>query len=188
MRLIVAFALLLTGFACNAASASTTSFSARWGERRGRLVTGVLRNLLGIPVWVVGLLLAVRAPSPPLFARGAATELLAWLLLLAGSALQVWALLALRLRAALPSTRDGLVERGPYARIRHPIYAGLLLDLVAIVLLRPTVAGALACALGAAWAALQARLEELDLVRRLPVYREYMSRVPRFVPRATGRS
>ena len=30
---------------------------------------------------------------------------------------------------------------------------------------------------------LQARLEELDLVARLPAYKEYMREVPRFVPK-----
>jgi protein-S-isoprenylcysteine O-methyltransferase Ste14 len=179
--------LLLAGFACNAASAFTTAYSRRWGERRGQLVTGVLRNLLGIPVWVAGLILAVRAPSPSLFARGPATDVLGWLLLLGGSAVQAWALVALRRRAALPSTRDTLVERGPYGWLRHPIYAGLLLDFVAIVLVKPTRASALACALGAAWAMLQARLEEIDLVQRLPPYRAYMGRVPRFVPRSRRR-
>jgi protein-S-isoprenylcysteine O-methyltransferase Ste14 len=33
------------------------------------------------------------------------------------------------------------------------------------------------------WLIAQARLEELDLVKRLPAYREYMEQVPRFVPR-----
>ncbi len=175
--------LLLAGFGCNAASAFTTAHSRRWGERRGQLITGVLRNLLGIPVWVVGLALAVRTPSPALFASNAGTTAIAWLLLVIGSLVQVLALAALRRRAALPSTRDTLVERGPYGRLRHPIYAGLLLEFLAIALLKPTRDAALACALGALWAVLQARLEEIDLVQRLPAYRDYMRRVPRFLPR-----
>lgn len=175
--------LLIAGFACNSASAFTAAFSRRWGERRGRLLTGVLRNVLGIPIWVVGLVLAVRAPSPLFFPRNMAATALGWLFLLAGSAVQVLALAALRTRAALPSTRDTLVERGPYAHLRHPIYAGLLLQFAGIVLVRPTWTSALACGLGALWAVLQAKLEELDLVQRLPAYRAYLTRVPRFVPR-----
>jgi protein-S-isoprenylcysteine O-methyltransferase Ste14 len=173
---------LLAGFAFNAASAFTAAFSRRWGERRGQLATAVLRNVLGIPVWVIGLLLAVRARSPALFAPGPVTKVAAWLLLIAGSVVQLLALAALRTRAAAPSARDTLVERGPYARLRHPIYAGLLLEFAGIVLVKPTRLTAVACALGALWAVLQARLEELDLVQRLPPYREYMQRVPRFVP------
>jgi protein-S-isoprenylcysteine O-methyltransferase Ste14 len=180
----VSLLLLLAGFACNAASAFTTFFAQRWGERAGRLLTAVLRNLLGIPVWVIGLVLAVRVPSPPLLSSTVVTGVLGWLLLLAGGVLQVWALAAIRMRAAAPGTGDALVESGPYARLRHPIYAGLLLEFVGIVLLTPTVPSALACGLGALWAVLQARFEEVDLVRRLPAYRDYMARVPRFVPRA----
>jgi protein-S-isoprenylcysteine O-methyltransferase Ste14 len=174
---------LLTGFALNAASAFTSAYSRRWGERAGQVITAVLRNVLGIPVWTVGLILAVRAPSPALFAQGPFTDVAGWLLITAGSALQVWALAALRHKAAAPTVRDALVVRGPYAHIRHPIYAGLLLDFVAIVLVKPTQSAAIACALGAAWAILQARLEELDLLERMPRYREYMKQVPRFVPR-----
>ena len=41
----------------------------------------------------------------------------------------------------------------------------------------------LACALGFVWLIIQARLEEIDLVQRLPAYKEYMKEVPRFFPR-----
>ena len=174
---------LLAGFGFNAASAFTAAFCRRWGERRGRLVTAVLRNVLGIPVWVIGLMWAVRTASPALFTRSTAADAAGWLLLGLGSLVQVLALVALRRRAAVPSTRDTLEQRGPYARLRHPIYAGLLLQFAAIVLVRPTQAVALACALGVGWVLLQAKLEELDLLQRLPAYREYMARVPRFLPR-----
>jgi protein-S-isoprenylcysteine O-methyltransferase Ste14 len=38
------------------------------------------------------------------------------------------------------------------------------------------------CALGIGWIFVQARLEELDLLQRMPAYQEYMNRVPRFLP------
>ena len=41
----------------------------------------------------------------------------------------------------------------------------------------------LAVSLGVGWVLIQARLEELDLLQRMPAYREYMQRVPRFLPR-----
>jgi protein-S-isoprenylcysteine O-methyltransferase Ste14 len=34
----------------------------------------------------------------------------------------------------------------------------------------------------------QARLEEFDLLRRMLAYREYVSRVPRFLPRLGGKA
>jgi protein-S-isoprenylcysteine O-methyltransferase Ste14 len=40
----------------------------------------------------------------------------------------------------------------------------------------------LACALGTVWVILQTWLEEIDLLGRLPGYREYMGRVHRFRP------
>jgi protein-S-isoprenylcysteine O-methyltransferase Ste14 len=174
---------LVLGFALGAASAFTTAFSRRWGERRGQQITFVLRNVLGIPLWVVGLGLAVRTRSPVVFSSTPVAEVLGWLLLAGGSAIQILALLALRWRAAAPSTQDSLVEHGPYGHIRHPIYAGLLLEFAGLVLVRPTRAAGLACVIGVAWVHIQARCEERDLLQRLPAYREYMKRVPRFLPR-----
>jgi protein-S-isoprenylcysteine O-methyltransferase Ste14 len=177
---------LLAGFGFNAASAFTTAFTRRWGERAGRLVTVVLRNVLGIPIWTVGIVLAVRSPSPALWTPATMLVVAGWLLLGLGSLLQVLAVAVLRRSAAAPSIRDALVEHGPYARLRHPIYAGLLLQFAAIVLVRPRAPVIWACSIGAGWAFLQARLEELDLLQRLPGYAAYMTRVPRFMPRRSA--
>jgi len=174
---------LVLGFALDAASAFTAGFSRRWGERRGQQVTFILRNVFGIPLWVVGLGLAVRTRSLAVFSVTPVAEVVGWLLLAGGSAIQVFALFALRSRAAMPSTRDTLVEQGLYAHIRHPIYAAILLEFAGLVLLKPTQAVALACAIGFGWVLVQARCEEKDLLQRLPAYREYMTRVPRFLPR-----
>jgi protein-S-isoprenylcysteine O-methyltransferase Ste14 len=179
---------LLAGFVFNAASAFTAAFCGRWGARRGQLVTAVLRSVLGIPVWVIGLGLAVRTPSPMFFTPSAPLEVVGWLLLGLGSVVQLLALAALRGRAATPSVRDTLVQRGPHAHLRHPMHAGLLLEFAALVLVKPSHAVGLACALGVGWVLLQGKLEELDLLERLPPYREYMTRVPRFVPRLRRRS
>ncbi len=178
---------LVLGFALDAASSFTTAFSRRCGERRGQQITFVLRNVLGIPLWVAGLGLAVRTRSPVVLSSTPVAEGLGWLLFGGGSAIQILALFALRWRAAAPSTRDTLVQQGLYAHTRHPIYAGLLLEFAGLVLVRPTQAAALACAIGVAWVHIQARLEELDLLQRLPSYREYMQRVPRFLPRIHAR-
>jgi len=178
-----ALILLLLGFTCDSASAFTAAFSRRWGARRGQWVTFVLRNVLGIPLWVIGLGLAVRAPSPSLFESSPLLEVLGWALLAAGCGVQLLALVSLRGRAAKPSMADALVEHGVYRHIRHPIYAGLLLEFAALILVKPHRTVALACLLGVLWAYLQARLEEVDLLQRMPAYRDYLARVPRFVPR-----
>jgi|GEM_PF-1872943 len=54
---------LVLGFTSNTASAFTAAFSRRWGEKGGRAASFVLRNVLGIPVWAMGFVLAVRTPS-----------------------------------------------------------------------------------------------------------------------------
>lgn len=173
---------LLIGFALNVASAYTTEWSERWGERRGRQVTFILRNILGIPVWAVGVVLAMRTPSPGLFSASPALELAGTILLGAGCVIIGLALHALRAKAALPSTHDSLVEHGLYGRVRHPIHSGMFLVWVSLVLVRPTVVVALAGAIGAVWTLVQTGAEESDLLRRIPAYRDYMRRVPRFIP------
>ncbi len=178
---------LVLGFVFNTLSAFTAAWCRWLGERGGRAVTFILRNLLGIPVWTFGLALAVRTPSVALFVPSWPAELLGWLLLAAGCVLMLLALFALRARAALPSTRDPLVEHGPYAHVRHPIYSGLLLTFAALVLMRPTRPALAAAAIAVLWVHVQARCEELDLLQRLPPYRVYMQRVPRFVPRFARR-
>ena len=174
---------LLLGFACNLASAFTTSFSRRWGERRGSLLTAVLRNVLGIPIWAIGFFLAARASSPELWASGTLTTVAGWLLIGAGAGLIVTALVTIRWRAVTPSVRDVLAEGGLYAHVRHPMHAGTLLEFAGLLLVKPSATIGLACALGALWILLQTKFEEWDLVRRQPAYRDYMDRVPRFLPR-----
>jgi len=174
---------LLTGFAFNWASAFTDFYSRRFGERSGRLASFILRNILGIPVWVYGLVLAFRESASPLFIPNLATEVLGWLLMAIGTIPIVWGLLMLGWRSFRPTKQDTLVSKGLYKYIRHPIYSGVLLDFIGGILIRPTIPAVLACALGWGYVFIQARLEELDLVRRIPAYRQYTQQTPRFFPR-----
>ncbi len=174
---------LLAGFGFDLASAFTTAYSHRWGPRAGQLISILLRDLLGIPTWFLGLILALWQEGKLFWAAGPAPEVLAWILLLGGCVPMVFGLWALRTPAALPSTRDVLVAHGIYAHIRHPIYCGMLLEFVGLILISPKLTTLVACTLGLAWVIAQARLEEIDLVQRIPGYAEYMQRVPRFLPR-----
>jgi protein-S-isoprenylcysteine O-methyltransferase Ste14 len=179
---------LLFGFACNLASAFTTAWARRCGARRGALITAGLRIVLGIPVWALGFGLAARAPGPPLFAPMLATDLAGWALVAAGGTIILLALATLGGRAAWPSVQDTLVQTGLYARVRHPLHAGALLEFAGLGLLLPSLPMMLACGLGWGWVLLQTWFEEHDLVQRLPGYRAYMRRVPRFLPRLGARS
>jgi len=75
------------------------------------------------------------------------------------------------------------VHDGLYAYVRHPIYSGGMLIAAGLALLKPISTVVLACAFGYVWLIIQARLEEIDLVQRLPEYRQYMQQAPRFIPR-----
>lgn len=83
----------------------------------------------------------------------------------------------------MPSIKDTLVRHGLYAYVRHPIYAGGFVVVAGLALIRPTWAFVTACMLGSIWLIVQARLEEIDLLQRMPDYKEYVKQVPRFLPR-----
>jgi protein-S-isoprenylcysteine O-methyltransferase Ste14 len=175
--------LLFFGFACNLASAFTIVYSKKWGKRAGSTITILLRDIFGIPVWGFGFVLAAGTSSPFLFTTTAILSAAGWVSIAIGAVIIVIALATIRMRSAAPTANDALAETGIYARIRHPIHTGTLLEFLGIVLIRPSVTVALACGLGAGWVLLQTWFEEWDLLRRIPGYREYMDRVPRFVPR-----
>jgi protein-S-isoprenylcysteine O-methyltransferase Ste14 len=174
---------LLLGFGLAGASAFTAAYSGWWGERGGRMATSILRNFLGIPLWMFGFVMAWQAPSPLWWTPSAVTKAMGWLLIAAGSVPVVWGHLLLGWRTHMPSVRDTLVRHGLYARLRHPIYAGSVPIFLGLALLKPTTMVAVACALAVIWLIVQARLEEIDLLQRLPAYRRYMQEVPGLVPR-----
>ncbi len=174
---------LIAGFLLNSLSAQTGWYCAKLGETRGRQVTFLLRNLFGIPLWAVGFVLAARTRMPAYLAPSPARDLIAWGLIAGGATVIGLALVALRSKAAAPSSQDSLVEKGLYARVRHPIHVGTAFEFVGLALLIPTPPVILSSTIGLTWLVVQSRLEEADLVRRMPAYRDYMRRVPRFWPR-----
>lgn len=82
--------------------------------------------------------------------------------------------------------REGrLATGGPYARMRHPQYTGLFLIVFGEGIVHwPTVVSVVAFPVIVVAYWLLARREERDMLREYgDVYREYMQRVPMFVPR-----
>jgi protein-S-isoprenylcysteine O-methyltransferase Ste14 len=102
--------------------------------------------------------------------------------LVAGVALMAWAMVTLGPSlTALPKPRRRavLVDSGPYALVRHPIYGGLILAGVGWALLR---GGPLHLPLAFALAFylnIKASREERFLLARFPEYRAYAERTPR---------
>ena len=85
---------------------------------------------------------------------------------------------------ALPRPRtDGrLVESGIYARLRHPIYAGLILGSLGWSALTRSPAALVVALVLAAFLDAKARREEAWLVDRYPLYGAYRLRTKRFLP------
>jgi protein-S-isoprenylcysteine O-methyltransferase Ste14 len=173
---------LLIGFVFNWASAPTGLYIRRFGERRGRALTFLFRNLLGIPVWAAGLALSCGVDSPQAWPEAAILTGLGWIWIFAGSLLILWALVLLGMRSIRPTSQDTLISRGIYRFIRHPIHAGVLLEFLGLILTYRTIPVLIACLMGVGYVWIQTRLEEADLLARIPPYREYMETVPRFLP------
>jgi protein-S-isoprenylcysteine O-methyltransferase Ste14 len=102
----------------------------------------------------------------------------------------VWAWRTLdRAATPFPTPRPGgrLVETGPYAFVRHPIYAGGLLFFAGVALATSPGAFLPLVALAVLWRN-KAALEEELLVERFPEYRSYRGRVRgAFIPRDPSR-
>jgi protein-S-isoprenylcysteine O-methyltransferase Ste14 len=174
---------LILGFVFNIASSFTNYFTRVLGNRWGVLVTIVMRNFLGIPLWAIGLILAYGYKEQHLFPLNIVIVIAGWVVMIAGILLIVAAMFSIQTRAGAPRISDKLAQKGVYAHIRHPVYAGVFLEVAGLFLLNPTRAFGLATLLAVLWLPIQAWVEEIDLVQRMPEYREYMQRVPGFVPR-----
>jgi protein-S-isoprenylcysteine O-methyltransferase Ste14 len=148
--------------------------------------------------WVVGqvaLILAIAALGalavPHAFDGASgfvrALQIIAGAVLMLTGALVVWIGIGDLGPSLTPTPRprsDGqLVVQGIYARIRHPIYAGIIE--LAIGWAGVTGSG-LALVLSlilAVWLDLKSRREEAWLIERYPEYAAYRERTPRFRPR-----
>jgi protein-S-isoprenylcysteine O-methyltransferase Ste14 len=175
--------LIIVGFALVGASAFTSTYSKWWGEKGGQRATIILRNLLGIPLWVTGFVFAWLEPSPFLLKPSTMLKLIGLFLIILGSFPFIWGHIELGWRTHMPSVKDTLVRHGLYAYVRHPIYTGGFAIVAGLALIKPTSAFVTACMLAFIWLIVQARLEEIDLLQRMPDYKDYMKQVPRFLPR-----
>jgi protein-S-isoprenylcysteine O-methyltransferase Ste14 len=131
----------------------------------------------------IGAVIALQGPS-----SSASTSLVivGELVALASCAWLLVSALALgRCFGLLPEVR-GLVTRGPYRLVRHPVYLGEFGACAGLVLAAPSYWNFGVAAAFAAAQATRIRLEERALLAELPEYAEYAARTPRLVPRLRG--
>lgn len=113
------------------------------------------------------------------------TTLIGGLLGIAGLLLAALGLVGLRSAlTALPHPRDDaeLVETGVYARVRHPIYGGLVIAATGWSLLTASPAALVMTAVLLAFFRLKSGREEAWLRERYAGYEEYAARTRRMVP------
>jgi protein-S-isoprenylcysteine O-methyltransferase Ste14 len=162
------------------------AFSTKRTVERGgfiayRLVAGVL--ILGLGA--AGRLLHV-SPQSKLWHTTLALGIVTDCVVLAGTAFSVWARVTLgRNWSAEVTFKQGheLIESGPYALARHPIYTGLIAMALGTAMNfgRAVGFGVLVSLCGAVW--WKARQEERVMARHFPgAYAEYKTRVRAILP------
>jgi protein-S-isoprenylcysteine O-methyltransferase Ste14 len=159
----------------------------RWRSRtsRGEPEWSFFAVLAGI---ALGILLGFRLEHVAATAIGGwAPVLLGTALMLAGTAFRAWAILVLGRFFTVTVTIQPdhrIVEEGPYRRLRHPSYTGLLLAMIGLGLALGNWLSLLALAvLPLVGVLLRIRAEESALSRALgDDYRAYAARTDRLIP------
>lgn len=158
----------------------------RGAQRRDKGSRALLLCLIVVGTFL-GVLLALKVPTT---AITGAPDFLTWLsvfLLYAGIAVRLYAMAILGAyftTTVAVTPEQTVIDRGPYRRIRHPSYTGILLILLGFSLGLAnwlSLFVIMGCALGGL--AYRIRVEEAALQAQLgQPYREYMRRTKRLIP------
>lgn len=134
-----------------------------------------------------GAIVSAVALAPPTQAASTPLLLAGEVVAVAGVAWLLVSVLALgRCFGVLPEAR-GLVTRGPYRLVRHPVYLGEFAAFAGLVLgaLGPWNVACFVLLCIAQW--VRMGLEERALTREFPEYRAYAARTPRLIPWTAAR-
>jgi protein-S-isoprenylcysteine O-methyltransferase Ste14 len=122
---------------------------------------------------------AVSLAGPPLLRTGGVPllpDMATAAISVVGVALALASKMSIGRSFGLVPANRGMVDRGPYALVRHPIYAGYLISHVGFLCAHPTVMNAALLVVADAALVYRALLEERTLAGD-PRYRTYMQRV-----------
>jgi protein-S-isoprenylcysteine O-methyltransferase Ste14 len=167
--------------------------AASWWSARGVRRAGGRQNVtyqLVSAAGMLALLIVTRPTGPLLTPLWQVREAFGWVLVVlmaAGFLLACWARLALGKLWSAGVERKAdhrLVEEGPYAIVRHPIYTGLLAAALSLALVKATPLALVGLVLTSVGFTVKARLEERFLATELGEadYADYKRRVPMLVP------
>jgi protein-S-isoprenylcysteine O-methyltransferase Ste14 len=104
---------------------------------------------------------------------------------IAAAGLMVWARIVFGRRsfhAGANATEGGLVTRGPYRYLRHPIYAALSYFILGGITSHPSLDAIIVAAVVVSCLAIRMLLEEQSLIEKYPEYKEYSKRTKRVLP------
>ena len=164
-------------------------FIAAWFAKRTVERSGTSGRWL---VWIVAVLLVATrgvwlANGVSLWRVTPGLAVVAAAVTAAGLSVALWARATLGRNwsaAVVLKEQHALIERGPYAFVRHPIYTGVLLMVLGTVTIAGTSAGVIVFATMVAGLIVKARREERLLTKHFPeVYPRYRARVrARLIP------
>jgi protein-S-isoprenylcysteine O-methyltransferase Ste14 len=103
----------------------------------------------------------------------------------AAFALMIWARITFGVRSFQPEatpTAGGVVNAGPYRYVRHPIYAAILLFVLAGAVSHPSWTSAIFATTAIIGTAMRVTMEERLLVERYPEYVAYAAKTARVIP------
>ena len=140
----------------------------------------------GLTLASVVAVIATFAPFPfPLLHHrppGLAVQVIADLLLVAGTTWALWALRSLGRNLSIIAQAREIAERGPYRLVRHPLYLGEMVSLLGLAVAAGTVAAFAGWAAFVAMQVYRARREEQVLLAALPGYQAYRARTAALLP------
>ena len=166
-------------------------FIAAWFAKRTVERSG---SWLRWTVWIVAILLVATrskwlglASGVSLWRATPGLAVVAAVVTAAGLSVALWARAALSRNwsaAVVLKEQHDLIDRGPYAFVRHPIYTGVLLMVLGTVTVSGTRAGVILLATMVAGLIVKARREERLLTTHFPeLYPRYRARVrARLIP------